>query len=200
MYINDTLVDVLFFETIITDVLFLETIMSPVVLLIIAIHIFIVRLMTKKERQEIRLPQNKNFWIQCKKAALGFKIATVLFGAAHYLFLLPIVNDDDFGAAVIFFEIFALSTIIFASSLSSIYCYNFLFFVHREKNTQILLVPVTLAILIDTLFSVLYAIALNIDNILSLIIIPCTIIFCIIIMAKILSKKRKRFYAKQNNS
>lgn len=181
-------------------VLFFAKITSLVVLFIIAIHIFIVRLMTKKERQEVRLPQNKNFWIQCKKAALGFKIATVLFGAAHYLFLLPIVNDDDFGAAVIFFEIFALSTIIFASSLSSIYCYNFLFFVHREKATQILLVPVTLAILIDALFSVLYAIALNIDNILSLIIIiPCTIIFCIIIMAKILSKKRKRFYAKQGN-
>lgn len=181
-------------------VLFFAKITSPVVLFIIAIHIFIVRLMTKKERQEVRLPQNKNFWIQCKKAALGFKIATVLFGAAHYLFLLPIVNDDDFGAAVIFFEIFALSTIIFASSLSSIYCYNFLFFVNREKATQILLVPVTLAILIDALFSVLYAIALNIDNILSLIIIiPCTIIFCIIIMAKILSKKRKRFYAKQGN-
>ena len=181
-------------------VLFFAKITSLVVLFIIAIHIFIVRRMTKKERQEIRLPQNKNFWIQCKKAALGFKIATVLFGAAHYLFLLPIVNDDDFGAAVIFFEIFALSTIIFASSLSSIYCYNFLFFVNREKATQILLVPVTLAILIDALFSVLYAIALNIDNILSLIIIiPCTIIFCIIIMAKILSKKRKRFYAKQGN-
>lgn len=181
-------------------VLFFAKITSPVVLFIIAIHIFIVRRMTKKERQEIRLPQNKNFWIQCKKAALGFKIATVLFGAAHYLFLLPIVNDDDFGAAVIFFEIFALSTIIFASSLSSIYCYNFLFFVNREKATQILLVPVTLAILIDALFSVLYAIALNIDNILPLIIIiPCTIIFCIIIMAKILSKKRKRFYAKQGN-
>ena len=179
-------------------VLFFAKITSPVVLFIIALHIFIVRRMTKKERQEIRLPQNKNFWIQCKKATLGFKIATVLFGAAHYLFLLPIVNDDDFGAAVIFFEIFALSTIIFASSLSSIYCYNFLFFVHREKATQILLVPVTLAILIDALFSVLYAIALNIDNILSLIIIiPCTIIFCIIIMAKILSKKRKRSYAKQ---
>ena len=181
-------------------VLFFAKITSLVVLFIIAIHIFIVRRMTKKERQEIRLPQNKNFWIQCKKAALGFKIATVLFGAAHYLFLLPIVNDDDFGAAVIFFEIFALSTIIFASSLSSIYCYNFLFFVNREKATQILLVPVTLAILIDALFSVLYAIALNIDNILPLIIIiPCTIIFCIIIMAKILSKKRKRFYAKQGN-
>ena len=180
-------------------VLFIAMITSPVVLFIIAIHIFIVRRMTKKERQEIRLPQNKNFWIQCKKAALGFKIATVLFGAAHYLFLLPIVNDDDFGAAVIFFEIFALSTIIFASSLSSIYCYNFLFFVNREKATQILLVPVTLAILIDALFSVLYAIALNIDNILSLIIIPCTIIFCIIIMGVLLSKKRKRFYAKQGN-
>ena len=190
MYLSSTL----------ADVLLVATITLPVVLFIIALHIFIVRLMTKKERQEIRLPQNKNFWIQCKKAALGFKIATVLFGAAHYLFLLPIVNDDDFGAAVIFFEIFALSTIIFASSLSSIYCYNFLFFVNREKATQILLVPVTLAILIDALFSVLYAIALNIDNILSLIIIiPCTIIFCIIIMAKILSKKRKRFYAKQGN-
>ena len=182
-------------------VLFFAMITSPVVLFIIAIHIFIVRRMTKKERQEIRLPQNKNFWIQCKKAALGFKIATVLFGAAHYLFLLPIVNDDDFGAAVIFFEIFALSTIIFASSLSSIYCYNFLFFVNREKATQILLVPVTLAILIDALFSVLYAIALNIDNILSLIIIiPCTIIFCIIIMGVLLSKKRKRFYAKQRET
>ncbi len=182
-------------------VLFFAMITSPVVLFIIAIHIFIVRRMTKKERQEIRLPQNKNFWIQCKKAALGFKIATVLFGAAHYLFLLPIVNDDDFGAAVIFFEIFALSTIIFASSLSSIYCYNFLFFVNREKATQILLVPVTLAILIDALFSVLYAIALNIDNILSLIIIiPCTIIFCIIIMGILLSKKRKRFYAKQREA
>ena len=180
--------------------LFFAKITSPVVLFIIAIHIFIVRLMTKKERQEIRLPQNKNFWIQCKKAALGFKIATVLFGAAHYLFLLPIVNDDDFGAAVIFFEIFALSTIIFASSLSSIYCYNFLFFVNREKATQILLVPVTLAILIDALFSVLYAIALNIDNILPLIIIiPCTIIFCIIIMAKILYSKRQQFNAKRNN-
>ena len=182
------------------EVLFFATIMLLAILIITPIHIFIVRLMTKKERQEIRLPQNKSFWIQCKKAAIGFKIATLLFGAAHYLFLLPIVNDDDFGAAVIFFEIFALSTIIFASSLSSIYCYNFLFFVHREKATQILLVPVTLAILIDALFSVLYAIALNIDNILSLIIIiPCTIIFCIIIMAKILSKKRKRFYAKQGN-
>ena len=173
--------------------------MSPVVLLIIAIHIFIVRLMTKKERQEIRLPQNKKLWIQCKKAALGFKIATVLFGAAHYLFLLPffIKQEDDIWAAIIFLMILALTTIIFASSLSSIYCYNFLFFVNSEKATQILLVPVTLAILINFIFSPLFTITINIVNILSLIIIPCTIIFYIIIMRVLLSKKRKRFYAKQ---
>lgn len=189
MYIKDTLADVLFFETI----------MSPVVLFIIAIHIFIARLMTKKERQEIRLPQNKNFWIQCKKAALGFKIATVLFGAAHYLFLLPffIKQDEDVWAAVVFLMILALSTIIFASSLSSIYCYNFLFFVNSEKALQILLVPVSLSFFIDILFTPLYTIAINTDSILPLIIIPCAIIFCFIIMDIILSKKRKRFYAKQ---
>lgn len=155
MYINDTLADVLFFETIITDVLFFETIMSPVVLLIIAIHIFIVRLMTKKERQEIRLPQNKNFWIQCKKAALGFKIATIAFLFTPLPFIFPsAIEPTDSGPAALFFMILlGVSIAVFLSSLSTIYCFNFLFYVANNRTaTIILFIPLSPLILCSLVF------------------------------------------------
>ena len=181
MYINDTLADVLFFETIITDVLFLETIMSPVILLIIAIHIFIVRLMTKKERQEIRLPQNKNFWIQCKKAALGFKIATIAFLFTPLPFIFPsAIEPTDSGPAALFFMILlGVSIAVFLSSFSAVYCYNFLFYVASDKTASIILcIPLSALILCSAVFPPL--------------IIPCAIF--VLIARAILLSKRKRFY------
>ena len=174
MYINDTLADVLFFETI----------MSPVILLIIAIHIFIVRLMTKKERQEIRLPQNKNFWIQCKKAALGFKVASIIFSSIPLLLLLPYIQSinetehDGFGNAL--FTILLLTSIaVFLSSFSTIYCYNFLFYVANNRTaTIILFIPLSPLILCSlAFFPILF---------------PCAIFM--IITGLFLQSKRKRFF------
>ena len=170
MYINDTL----------ADVLLVATIMSPVVLLIIAIHIFIVRLMTKKERQEIRLPQNKNFWIQCKKAALGFKIATIafLFTPLPFIFPSAIQPTDSAPAALFFMILLGVSIAVFLSSFSTIYCYNFLFYAADNKTaTIILFIPLSPLILCSlAFFPILF---------------PCAI-FMVITGLILQSKKSKR--------
>ena len=171
MYINDTL----------ADVLLVATITLPVVLFIIALHIFIVRLMTKKERQEIRLPQNKNFWIQCKKAALGFKIATIAFLSIPLLLLIPFAcepADNGYGDAA-FAILLGVSIAVFLSSFSAVYCYNFLFYVASDKTASIILcIPLSALILCSAVFPPL--------------IIPCAIF--VLIARAILLSKRKRFY------
>lgn len=171
MYINDTL----------ADVILVATITLPVVLFIIALHIFIVRLMTKKERQEIRLPQNKNFWIQCKKAALGFKIATIAFSSIPLLLLIPFaIEPTDSGPAALFFMILlGVSIAVFLSSFSTIYCYNFLFYVANNRTaTIILFVPLSPLILCSlAFFPILF---------------PCAIFM--LITSLILQSKRKRFF------
>lgn len=155
--------------------------MSPVVLLIIAIHIFIVRLMTKKERQEIRLPQNKNFWIQCKKAALGFKIATIafLFTPLPFIFPSAIEPTDSAPAALFFMILLGVSIAVFLSSFSTIYCYNFLFYVANNRTATIILFiplfPLILCCLVA--FPILF---------------PCAIFM--VITGLILQSKRKRFF------
>ena len=166
------------------DFLFFLCFCSPFILflgIIIAIHIFIVRLMTKKERQEIRLPQNKNFWIQCKKAALGFKIATIafLFTPLPFIFPSAIEPTDSAPAALFFMILLGVSIAVFLSSFSTIYCYNFLFYVANNRTaTIILFVPLSPVILCSlAFFPILF---------------PCAIFM--LITSLILQSKRKRFF------
>ena len=171
MYINDTL----------ADVLLVATITLPVVLFIIALHIFIVRLMTKKERQEIRLPQNKNFWVKSKKAALGFKIATIAFLSIPLLLLIPFAcepADNGYGDAA-FAILLGVSIAVFLSSFSAVYCYNFLFYVASDNTASIILcIPLSFLILCCLVaFPILF---------------PCAIFM--VIAGLILQSKRKRFY------
>ena len=160
---------------------------SPFILflaLIIAPSIFFVRHLTKNERQKLEEPQNKDLWVKSKKAALGFKIATIAFSSIPLLLLLPYIpsinetENDGFGNAV--FAILLLTSIaFFLSSFSTIYCYNFLFYVADNKTATIILFiplfPLILCCLVA--FPILF---------------PCAIFM--IITGLILQSKRKHFF------
>ena len=105
---------------------------SPFILflgIIIAPSIFFVRHLTKKERQKLEEPQNKDKWVKSKKAALGFKIATIAFSSIPLLLLIPFAcepADNGYGDAA-FTILLGVSIVVFLSSFIAIYCYNFLF-------------------------------------------------------------------------
>lgn len=157
---------------------------SPFILflaLIIAPSIFFVRHLTKNERQKLEEPQNKELWIKSKKAALGFKIATIIFSSIPLLLLIPFAcepADNGYGDAA-FAILLGVSIAVFLSSFSAVYCYNFLFYVADNKTaTIILFIPLFPLILCSAAFPPL--------------IIPCAIF--VLIARAILMSKRKRFY------
>lgn len=160
---------------------------SPFILflaLIIAPSIFFVRHLTKNERQKLEEPQNKDFWVKSKMAALGFKVASIIFSSIPLLLLLPYIQSinetehDGFGNAL--FTILLLTSIaFFLSSFSTIYCYNFLFYVANNRTaTIILFIPLSPLILCCLVaFPILF---------------PCAIFM--VITGLILQSKRKRFF------
>ena len=89
------------------DFLFFLCFCSPFILflaLIIAPSIFFVRHLTKNERQKLEEPQNKDLWVKSKKAALGFKIATIAFSSIPLLLLIPFAcepADNGYGDAAL---------------------------------------------------------------------------------------------------
>ena len=157
---------------------------SPFILclgIIIAPSIFFVRHLTKNERQKLEEPQNKDLWVKSKKAALGFKIATIAFSSIPLLLLIPFAcepADNGYGDAA-FAILLGVSIVVFLSSFSAIYCYNFLFYVANNRTaTIILFIPLFPLILCTLAFPPL--------------IIPCAIF--VLIARAILLSKRKRFY------
>ena len=157
---------------------------SPFILflaLIIAPSIFFVRHLTKNERQKLEEPQNKDLWVQSKKAASGFKIATIAFLSIPLLLLIPFAcepADNGYGDAA-FAILLGVSIVVFLSSFSAIYCYNFLFYVANNRTATIILFiplfPLILCCLVA--FPILF---------------PCAIFM--IITGLILQSKRKRFF------
>lgn len=157
---------------------------SPFILflgIIIAPSIFFVRHLTKKERQKLEEPQNKDKWVKSKKAALGFKIATIafLFTPLPFIFPSAIEPTDSAPAALFFMILLGVSIAVFLSSFSTIYCYNFLFYVANNRTaTIILFVPLSPVILCSlAFFPILF---------------PCAIFM--LITSLILQSKRKRFF------
>ena len=157
---------------------------SPFILflgIIIAPSIFFVRHLTKKERQKLEEPQNKDKWIKSQKAALAFKIGTIAFSSIPLLLLIPFAcepADNGYGDAA-FTILLGVSIVVFLSSFSAIYCYNFLFYVASNKTASIILcIPLSALILCSLAFPPL--------------IILCAI-FALIARAILLSK-RKQFY------
>lgn len=157
---------------------------SPFILflgIIIAFNIFIVRYLTKKERLTLEEPQNKDFWVKSKRAALGFKIATIAFLSIPLLLLIPFAcepADNGYGDAA-FAILLGVSIAVFLSSFSTIYCYNFLFYVANNRTaTIILFIPLSPLILCSLVFFP--------------ILFPCAIF--ILITGLILQSKRKRFF------
>lgn len=157
---------------------------SPFILflaLIIAPSIFFVRHLTKNERQKLEEPQNKDLWVKSKKAALGFKIATIAFSSIPLLLLIPFACEpanNGYGDAA-FAILLGVSIVVFLSSFSAIYCYNFLFYVASDKTASIILCiplfPLILCCLVA--FPILF---------------PCAIFM--LITGLILQSKRKRFF------
>lgn len=157
---------------------------SPFILclgIIIAFNILIVRHLTKNERQKLEKPQNKDLWVKSKKAALGFKIATIAFLSIPLLLLIPFAcepADNGYGDAA-FAILLGVSIAVFLSSFSAVYCYNFLFYVADNKTATIILFiplfPLILCCLVA--FPILF---------------PCAIFM--VIAGLILQSKRKRFY------
>ena len=157
---------------------------SPFILLflfIITFNILYVQHLTKNERQKLEEPQNKDLWVQSKKAALGFKIATIAFSFIPLLLLIPFAcepADNGYGDAA-FAILLGVSIAAFLSTFSAIYCYNFLFYVASDKTASIILcIPISALILCSAAFLPL--------------IIPCAIF--VLIERAILLSKRKRFY------
>ena len=157
---------------------------SPFILflgIIIAFNIFIVRHLTKNERQKLKEPQNKDLWVKSKKAALGFKIATIAFSSIPLLLLIPFAcepADNGYGDAA-FAILLGVSIAVFLSSFSAVYCYNFLFYVASDNTASIILcIPLSFLILCCLVaFPILF---------------PCAIFM--VIAGLILQSKRKRFY------
>lgn len=176
-----------FYSTIYTPVIVFLTyfcFFSPFILLflfIITFNILYVQHLTKNERQKLEEPQNKDLWVQSKKAALGFKIATIAFSFIPLLLLIPFAcepADNGYGDAA-FAILLGVSIAAFLSTFSAIYCYNFLFYVASDKTASIILcIPISALILCSAVFPPL--------------IIPCVIF--VLIERAILLSKRKRFY------
>jgi hypothetical protein len=136
---------------------------------------------TKKERQASKLKQNQNLLVQFQKAAKGFKIATIafLFTPLPFIFPSAIEPTDSAPAALFFMILLGVSIAVFLSSFSTIYCYNFLFYVANNRTaTIILFVPLSPLILCSlAFFPILF---------------PCAIFM--LITSLILQSKRKRFF------
>ena len=157
---------------------------SPFILLflfIITFNILYVQHLTKKERLKPEEPPNRDLLVKSKKAALGFKIATIAFLSIPLLLLIPFAcepADNGYGDAA-FAILLGVSIVVFLSSFSAIYCYNFLFYVASDKTASIILcIPLSSLILCSAAFPPL--------------IIPCAIF--VLIARAILLSKRKRFY------
>ena len=91
--------------------------------------------LTKKERQELDLPQNRNLLSQVQKAALGFKItATIFFLAIILLCLLnfPQKAEDRLLFTIIVTPLMFLS--FYPIFLSILLGYNYLFYVTSNRN------------------------------------------------------------------
>ena len=103
---------------------------------------------------------------------------TILFPSA-------IEPTDSAPAALFFMILLSVSIVVFLSSFSTIYCYNFLFYVANNRTaTIILFIPLSPLILCSlAFFPILF---------------PCAIFM--LITGLILQSKRKRFYAKQRET
>ena len=148
---------------------------------IITFNILYVQHLTKKERLKPEEPPNRDLLVKSKKAALGFKIATITFLSIPLLLLIPFAcepADNGYGDAA-FAILLGVSIVVFLSSFSAIYCYNFLFYVANNRTaTIILFVPLSPVILCSlAFFPILF---------------PCAIFM--LITSLILQSKRKRFF------
>ena len=88
------------------------------------------KFITKKEKQELELSQNKNLFTQAQKAVMVFKIATILLFSIPLLFLIPHIINPPYndGAQGALFFIFLPSTLfIFIPAIAGIHGYNYLF-------------------------------------------------------------------------
>ena len=154
------------------------------------------RAITKKERQASEQPQNKDLFARACKAAKGFKIATIISESLPLILLIPFLFDEpthSTGDDLLRFFIF-LSIIILFLSWTCFLSYNYLFFTSNDmKAFYILLTPFIPIFIIGSFIILVGGGFLGI-----VLMLPYVIILAV--MAKILSKKRKRFYAKQNNS
>ena len=154
------------------------------------------RAITKKERQASEQPQNKDLFARACKAAKGFKIATIISASIPLLLLIPFLFDEpthSSGDDLLKFFI-VLSMIMLILPITSVFSYNYLFFTSSgTKAFYILLTPFIPIFIISSFIILVGGGFIGI-----LLMLPYVIILAV--MAKILSKKRKRFYAKQNNS
>lgn len=168
-----------------------------IIFFVFALFVFIFGIaITKKERQASELQQNKDLFARACKAAKGFKIATIISESLPLILLIPFLFDEpthSSGDDLLKFFI-VLSMIMLILPITSVFSYNHLFFTSSEtKAFYILLTPFIPIFIIGSFIILVGGGFIGI-----LLMLPYVIILAV--MAKILSKKRKRFYAKQNNS
>ena len=163
---------------------------------ILPIITFVHTLITKKERQTLELPQNKDLFTQASKAAKGFKIATIIFSSLPLLLLIPFLFDEpthSTGDDLLIFFIF-LSIIILFLSGTCILSYNYLFFTSSDtKAFYILLIPFIPIFIIGS-----FIILVGGGFIGVFLMLPYVIILAV--MAGILNFKRLQFNAKQSEN
>jgi hypothetical protein len=163
------------------------------------------KFITKKEKQELELSQNKNLFTQAQKAVMVFKIATILLFSIPLLFLIPHIINPPYndGAQGALFFIFLPSTLfIFIPAIAGIHGYNYLFYTTSNKNAFfILAVPFTPTLLLGFLATI-KAIqgdwAIVNGHVAAILILPS--LFVLGIMAVILFILRKKFKNQKQQS
>ena len=152
-------------------------------------------LITKKERQASE-QQQTSLPIQFVKAAIGFKIATIVSVSMPFLLLFPFLFDKpthSTGDDLLIFLIL-LSVGIIISSLCCINSYNYLFYTTRiEKAFGIMFIPFIPIFIIAFLLAFIAGGFIGV-----LLVAPYEII--LIIMAYLLYFKRKQFNKRNQNN
>ena len=160
--------------------------------------LYLAKLITKKERQELELSQNKDLFTQTQKAVAVFKVVTILFFSIPLLLLIPtIINPPHSDAMLgVYLILVPFALCILISAIAAIHGYNYLFYTASNKKAFFIL---AIPFIISTFLLCILATILG-DPIASYTtpIISCFLILSI--MSVILISLRKKFnIQKQQN-
>lgn len=152
--------------------------------------LYLAKLITKKERQELELSQNKDLFTQTQKAVAVFKVVTILFFSIPLLLLIPtIINPPHSDAMLgVYLILVPFALCILISAIAATHGYNYLFYTASNKKAFFIL---AIPFIISTFLLCILATILG-DPITSYTTPIISCIFVLAIMTVILLLIRKR--------